>query len=58
MLTTVPAIYWLAMQQPHFADVDVTGVRSLSYGGAPIAPELVTRSRSRSPAPGSATASA
>ena len=43
MLTTVPAIYWLALQQPNFADVDTSSVRSLSYGGAPIAPDLVHR---------------
>jgi len=43
VLTTVPAIYWLALQQPHFAEVDTSSVRSLSYGGAPIAPDLVHR---------------
>ncbi|GAA1037000.1 class I adenylate-forming enzyme family protein [Virgisporangium ochraceum] len=43
ILTTVPAIYWLAISQPRFADVDVSGVRNLSYGGAPIAPDLVGR---------------
>src|SRR5215213_191681 len=43
VLTTVPAIYWLALQQPDFADVDTSSVRSLSYGGAPIAPDLVHR---------------
>jgi long-chain acyl-CoA synthetase len=43
MLTTVPAIYWLALQQPAFADTDVSSVQTLSYGGAPIAPELVHR---------------
>jgi long-chain acyl-CoA synthetase len=43
VLTTVPAIYWLAINQPRFADVDVSSVYSLSYGGAPIAPELVSR---------------
>ncbi len=43
ILTTVPAIYWLAINQPRFADVDVSGVRNLSYGGAPIAPDLVGR---------------
>ena len=43
MLTTVPAIYWLALQQPNFADFDMSSVRSLSYGGAPIAPDLVHR---------------
>jgi long-chain acyl-CoA synthetase len=43
VLTTVPAIYWLALQQPQFADVDTSSVRALSYGGAPIAPDLVHR---------------
>jgi long-chain acyl-CoA synthetase len=43
VLTTVPAIYWLALQQPNFADVDTSSVISLSYGGAPIAPDLVHR---------------
>ncbi|MBN1091765.1 AMP-binding protein [Blastococcus sp. TML/M2B] len=43
VLTTVPAIYWLALQQPGFADVDTSSVISLSYGGAPIAPDLVHR---------------
>jgi acyl-CoA synthetase (AMP-forming)/AMP-acid ligase II len=43
VLTTVPAIYWLALQQPDFAEVDTSSVVSLSYGGAPIAPDLVHR---------------
>jgi acyl-CoA synthetase (AMP-forming)/AMP-acid ligase II len=43
ILTTVPAIYWLAINQPRFADTDVSSVVKLSYGGAPIAPELVSR---------------
>jgi len=41
VLTTVPAIYWLALNQPQFAGTDVSAVRYLSYGGAPIAPDLV-----------------
>ncbi len=41
VLTTVPAIYWLAMQQPEFDSIDTSSVRALSYGGAPIAPDLV-----------------
>jgi long-chain acyl-CoA synthetase len=41
VLTTVPAVYWLALQQANFADVDTSSVRALSYGGAPIAPDLV-----------------
>jgi long-chain acyl-CoA synthetase len=43
VLTTVPAIYWLAMQQPEFHSIVTSSVRALSYGGAPIAPELVHR---------------
>src|SRR6202044_2398452 len=43
VLTTVPAIYWLAISQPDFAATDVSAVRYLSYGGAPIAPDLVGR---------------
>jgi acyl-CoA synthetase (AMP-forming)/AMP-acid ligase II len=43
VLTTVPAVYWLAINQPTFAEADVSSVRMLSYGGAPIAPELVGR---------------
>ena len=42
-LITVPAIYWLAMNQPAFATTDISSVRSLAYGGAPIAPDLVAR---------------
>jgi acyl-CoA synthetase (AMP-forming)/AMP-acid ligase II len=42
-LTSVPAIYWLAIHQPGFAGTDVGRVRTLSYGGAPIAPDLVNR---------------
>jgi long-chain acyl-CoA synthetase len=42
-LTSVPAIYWLAINQRRFAGTDVSAVQTLSYGGAPIAPELVGR---------------
>jgi long-chain acyl-CoA synthetase len=42
-LTTVPAIYWLALNQPNFAKFDMSAIRWLSYGGAPMAPELVGR---------------
>ena len=41
--TTVPAIYWLALNQPNFRDFDTSGIRWLSYGGAPMPPELVGR---------------
>ncbi len=42
-LTSVPAVYWLAIQQPEFPNIDSTGVRWVMYGGAPIAPDLVGR---------------
>jgi long-chain acyl-CoA synthetase len=43
LLVSVPAIYWLALQQPGFAAVDTSSVRAVTYGGAPIAPDLVHR---------------
>ena len=43
LLTSVPAIYALAIAQPNFADFDVSGVTRVSYGGAPIPPDLVRR---------------
>jgi long-chain acyl-CoA synthetase len=42
-MITVPAIYWLAISQPAFGTIDISSVRSVSYGGAPIAPDLVAR---------------
>ncbi|HJQ25148.1 MAG TPA: AMP-binding protein [Blastocatellia bacterium] len=43
LLTSVPAVYWFAINQPNFKDLDTSRVRWLSYGGAPIAPDLVAR---------------
>jgi acyl-CoA synthetase (AMP-forming)/AMP-acid ligase II len=40
-LVSVPAIYWLALNQPNFREIDVSGVRWVSYGGAPTPPDLV-----------------
>jgi len=42
-LTSVPAVYWLAMNQPNFREIDTSKVERVSYGGAPIAPDLVLR---------------
>ncbi len=42
-LTSVPAIHWLAINQPNFSEIDTKGVRWVMYGGAPIAPDLVGR---------------
>jgi acyl-CoA synthetase (AMP-forming)/AMP-acid ligase II len=40
-LVAVPAVYHALLRQPGFATLDVSGVRWVSYGGAPIAPSLV-----------------
>src|SRR5215217_2985459 len=35
LLTSVPAIYWLAISQPNFGEFDMSRVRWATYGGAP-----------------------
>jgi long-chain acyl-CoA synthetase len=40
-LVSVPAIYHAVMRHPRFAELDVSRVRWVSYGGAPIAESLV-----------------
>ncbi len=42
-LVSVPAIYHAVMRHPRFAELDVSRVRWVSYGGAPIAESLVHR---------------
>jgi acyl-CoA synthetase (AMP-forming)/AMP-acid ligase II len=42
-LVAVPAIYHALLRHPAFPQLDVSGVRWVSYGGAPIAPRLVER---------------
>ncbi len=42
-LVSVPAIYHAVVRHPKFAELDVSGVRWVSYGGAPIAESLVER---------------
>jgi len=42
-LVSVPAIYHALVHHPKFAELDVSRVRWLSYGGAPIAESLVHR---------------
>lgn len=41
VMVTVPAIYALMLRHKDFAAADVSGVRWVGYGGAPIAPLLV-----------------
>ena len=43
LLTSVPAVYWFAINQPSFKELDASRVGYLCYGGAPIAPDLVLR---------------
>lgn len=40
-MVTVPAIYALMLRHKAFAGTDVSGIRWVGYGGAPIAPSLV-----------------
>ncbi|HTA71936.1 MAG TPA: AMP-binding protein [Bryobacteraceae bacterium] len=42
-VTSVPAIFWIAINQPNFYEIDTKGVGWAMYGGAPIAPDLVGR---------------
>jgi long-chain acyl-CoA synthetase len=39
----VPAMVWQVLESPSFAQRDLSSVRSVAYGGAPAAPELVRR---------------
>ncbi|MCU1361876.1 MAG: putative fatty-acid--CoA ligase [Ilumatobacteraceae bacterium] len=49
ILTSVPAIFWLAMSQPNFNEFDVSNVRWVTYGGAPTAPDVIARLRASFP---------
>ncbi len=42
-IVSVPAIYHALVNHPRFAELDVSRVRWISYGGAPIAESLVHR---------------
>ncbi len=42
-LTSVPAVFWLAINQPNFREINTAEIIRVSYGGAPIAPDLVGR---------------
>lgn len=39
----VPAMAWQVLEHPRFDSYDISSVRSIGYGGAPAAPELVRR---------------
>lgn len=48
-MVTVPAVYALLLRHNDFKDADVSGVRWVGYGGAPIAPSLVKAVKSAFP---------
>jgi long-chain acyl-CoA synthetase len=45
----VPTIAWQILEHPKFDEYDLSSLETLSYGGAPAAPELVRRIRERFP---------
>ncbi|MBF6083065.1 AMP-binding protein [Nocardia cyriacigeorgica] len=49
-IVTVPAMYALMLRHPDFATTDVSVVRWVGYGGAPIAPSLVRAVQAAFPA--------
>jgi acyl-CoA synthetase (AMP-forming)/AMP-acid ligase II len=49
LMVTVPAVYTLLLRHPEFARTDVSGLRWVAYGGAPIAPTLVEALQSAFP---------
>jgi acyl-CoA synthetase (AMP-forming)/AMP-acid ligase II len=49
VLVTVPAVYALLLRHKEFAAADVSGIRWVGYGGAPIAPSLVRSVKSAFP---------
>jgi long-chain acyl-CoA synthetase len=45
----VPTIAWQVVEHPGFETFDLSSIESVSYGGAPSAPELVRRIKERFP---------
>ena len=45
----VPAMVWQVLEHPRFREHDLSSVKSVSYGGAPAAPELVRRIKQEFP---------
>ncbi len=45
----VPTIAWQILEHPRFEEYDLSSLESISYGGAPSAPELVRRLKERFP---------
>ena len=49
LLTSAPAIFWLAINQPNLSEFDLTPIRWVTYGGAPSPPELIRALRRNFP---------
>jgi long-chain acyl-CoA synthetase len=45
----VPSMAWQVLEHPAFGRYDLSSVESISYGGAPAAPELVARIKEKFP---------
>ncbi|MCB1647021.1 MAG: acyl--CoA ligase [Pseudomonadales bacterium] len=45
----VPSMAWQVLESPDFDQYDLSTIQSIGYGGAPAAPELVTRIKERFP---------
>jgi long-chain acyl-CoA synthetase len=45
----VPTIAWQIIEHPRFGEFDLSSLETISYGGAPSAPELVRRLKERFP---------
>ncbi|MBI1212570.1 MAG: AMP-binding protein [Alphaproteobacteria bacterium] len=45
----VPTIAWQIIEHPRFNEFDLSSLETISYGGAPSAPELVRRMKERFP---------
>ncbi len=45
----VPSMAWQVLEHPAFERYDLSSVESIGYGGAPAAPELVTRIKEKFP---------
>jgi len=45
----VPTIAWQLIEHPRFKEFDTSSIETISYGGAPSAPELVRRLKERFP---------
>ena len=45
----VPTIAWQIIEHPRFLEFDLSSLETISYGGAPSAPELVRRMKERFP---------